>query len=135
MNQRFCAFIGALVASVALLAPVSAAAQAATAAKKPAPVKTWTPPRTPDGQPDLQGTWTNPTITPFERPVELANKQFLTETEAAELEKQAAGNRVDRPPKEGDVGNYNQFGSTQAQRSYRPCKPLWSWNRRMEEFR
>ena len=110
MSQRFLAFIGILAAGVALLAPLPAAAQApAPAAKKTAVAKTWTPPRTPDGQPDLQGVWTNPTITPFERPVALANKQFLTETEAAELEKQAAQNRVDRPPSQGDVGNYNQF--------------------------
>ena len=30
--------------------------------------KTWTPPLTADGQPNLQGIWTNATITPFERP-------------------------------------------------------------------
>jgi hypothetical protein len=45
----------------------------------------WTAPRT-DGQPDLQGVWTNATITPFERPAELAGKPFLTEQEAAALE-------------------------------------------------
>ena len=65
-------------------------------------------PAAPPGQPDLQGTWTNATITPFERPDELAGKQVLTPAEAAEIEKQAAQNRVDRPPKPGDVGNYNQ---------------------------
>jgi hypothetical protein len=70
--------------------------------------KKWRAPETPDGQPDLQGTWTNATITPFERPDELANKPVLTPAEAAELEKRAADNRVDRPPKAGDVGNYNQ---------------------------
>lgn len=68
----------------------------------------WTAPKTADGQPDLQGTWTNATITPFERPDELAAKPVLTPEEAAELEKHAAENRVDRPPKAGDVGNYNQ---------------------------
>ena len=44
-------------------------------------------PRTPWGDPDLQGLWTNATITPFERPSALAGKQVLTEQEAAELEK------------------------------------------------
>ncbi|HEX5230394.1 MAG TPA: hypothetical protein VFW44_21930 [Bryobacteraceae bacterium] len=68
----------------------------------------WTAPKTADGQPDLQGFWTNPTITPFERPDDLATKATLTPQEAAELEKRAAANRVDRPPKPGDVGNYNQ---------------------------
>jgi len=69
----------------------------------------WTPTRTPDGQPDLQGIWTNPTITPFERPADLAGKAVLTEQEAAQAEQRAADNRVDRPPSAGDVGNYNQF--------------------------
>ncbi|MBV8846251.1 MAG: hypothetical protein JO307_25880 [Bryobacterales bacterium] len=70
--------------------------------------KQWTAPRTPDGRPDLQGVWTNATITPFERPAELASKPVLTEKEVAELERKAANNRVDRPPQPGDVGSYNQ---------------------------
>src|SRR5262249_13814725 len=52
---------------------------------------------------------TNPTITPFERPLELGDKEFLTEKEMKELETRAASNRVDRAPQPGDVGNYNQF--------------------------
>ena len=61
------------------------------------------------GSRDLQGTWTNPTITPFERPADLAGKEFLTEKEAKELEARSADTQVDRPPQAGDVGNYNRF--------------------------
>lgn len=65
--------------------------------------------RTPDGQPDLQGIWTNATITPFERPRALADKPFLTEQEAAALERQSAERRAkaDDAPTPGDVGSYN----------------------------
>ena len=86
-----------------LLAPVLVAGQAPTAKAKTAIL-----PRLPWGEPDLQGTWTNKTITPFERPSELAGKPFLTEEEAVDLEKKAALNCVDRPPREGDTGTYNQ---------------------------
>ncbi len=95
------------VIAVLLLAPVPVAGQAPTAATTR--VKTWTPPRTPDGQPDLQGMWTNATITPFERPSALAGKPFLTEQEAGALERQAAARRAtaDDAPRPGDVGSYN----------------------------
>ena len=89
----------ALVLTAATLAAATAVAAGA-----------WSPPRTPDGQPDLQGTWTNATITPFERPANLRDKEFLTEAEAAALERQAASTREqDGPPRAGDVGSYNQF--------------------------
>jgi hypothetical protein len=64
--------------------------------------------RTPDGQPDLQGVWTNATLTPFERPAQLAGKATITEQEAAAIEKRASENRVDRAPGSGDTGSYNQ---------------------------
>ena len=70
--------------------------------------KKWIPTRTADGQPDLQGVWTNPTLTPFERPVELGNKATFTEQEAAEIEKRAKQAPVDVAPKKGDPGTYNQ---------------------------
>jgi hypothetical protein len=54
-----------------------------------ASAQTWSPPRMPDGHPDLQGFWTNATITPLERPRDLGAKEFLTEEEAAENRKRA----------------------------------------------
>src|SRR5262245_31957347 len=48
----------------------------------------WKTPRTPDGQPDLQGIWTNATLTPLQRPADLGDKQFFTAQEAAAYEKQ-----------------------------------------------
>ena len=57
----------------------------------------YTPPRTPDGQPDLQGVWTNVTITPLERPANLAGKEFFTPAEARQYEKDTVDrNNADR---------------------------------------
>jgi hypothetical protein len=39
-------------------------------------------PRTPDGQPDLQGTWSFATLTPMQRPKEFGTKAVLTPEEA-----------------------------------------------------
>jgi hypothetical protein len=66
--------------------------------------------RTSWGKPDLQGVWDFRTVTPLERPPELANKEVLTAAEAAEFEKQAnVRNDRDRNVPAGNVGDYNQF--------------------------
>ncbi len=50
----------------------------------------WTVPRTPWGDPDLQGIWTNEnTGTPRQRPARFGEREFLNEDEVAELERQA----------------------------------------------
>ena len=69
--------------------------------------------RTPWGDPDLQGLWTNATITPFERPGTMSGKPVLTEQEAAEFERATlqardADNRAGGTA--ADLGRaYNQF--------------------------
>jgi hypothetical protein len=50
--------------------------------------KPWTPRHTPVGQPDIQGIWTNASLTALERPAALAGKNFLTEKELAEYRAQ-----------------------------------------------
>ena len=67
----------------------------------------------PKGVPDLQGIWTNITITPLERPVDLGDKQFFTPAEAAAYEKRVAqeSNKDRRDGSaEADVARaYNEF--------------------------
>ena len=73
---------------VLVAAAVVAFTTAAVAQQRPA--QHYSTPRTPDGQPDLQGYWTNLTYTPFERPKELADKPFYTEQEAIDAFNKAA---------------------------------------------
>jgi hypothetical protein len=97
-----------LVAAIGL-APTPLTGQAPTAARGTARAAggagTF---RTAWGDPDLEGIWTGSTITPLERPAKFAGKPHLTEAEAAQLEKEALADQVDRPPRAGDPGTYNQ---------------------------
>ena len=60
-------------------------------------------PRTPWGEPDLQGTWTDEHTTPFQRPEKYAGREFLTEAEIAEQDKQRAGDRFSLVNASGDL--------------------------------
>ena len=97
-------------ATVLTLAPPPAAAQSAEM-----------PMRTPDGQPDVSGTFTYRTLTPFQRPAQFEGRERLEADEAAAFEaaertrlnrdlfdpeKGAAGYR---PRSEGGVLSYNEF--------------------------
>jgi hypothetical protein len=91
-----------------IMAALAAVAQKGQNPKTAGAANQWSPPRTPWGDPDLQGIWNNSTITELERPAELSGKQVLADSDVAALEQKAAQNRVDRAPREGDPGTYNQ---------------------------
>jgi hypothetical protein len=101
MNHRIFSSISTLVF---LLAPVMMSGQTA---------KPWAVPRTSDGHPDFQGTWTTSTLTPLERPAEFADKPILTEQEAKNYEARllTEGNRDRRDGGvDADLGRaYNEF--------------------------
>src|SRR5579864_1401217 len=59
-------------------------------AQAPKPAKTWTPPKTPWGDPDLQGVWNDATSTPLERPDRVGSKSLLNDEEAGDFQQQLA---------------------------------------------
>jgi hypothetical protein len=87
MQRRFASAITvvAIVLGFVCLGYVSTGAQT-----PPGAAPKWTAPRTPDGQPDLQGVWDYATITPLERAPEFAGKATFTEEEAVAYEKKIA---------------------------------------------
>ena len=97
MTDRILATIpSAIVVSIAavFLAPGLPGMDTLEARQTPAKaVKAWTPPRTPDGKPDLQGIWSDNTLTPFERPKNLGTKEFYTDQELADLTKRVREGR------------------------------------------
>ena len=92
MGRRFLAVIAALVVGV----PLALFAQAPASA----------PPRTPDGRPDLQGIWSDNTVTPFQRPKNLGSKEFYTEAEFADLMRRA---------RQGEIGEEGNLGAANPQ--------------------
>ena len=92
MGNRITSMITVAIAAAAVSAAISlqatrnsGQAQASTdAALKTPPLKT------PWGEPDLQGIWTEEFDTPLQRPVRYGNQEFLTEAQRRELDRQRA---------------------------------------------
>jgi hypothetical protein len=117
MIRRILMSLGGLVAVIGLVGPAGVPLRAQTSGRgtQPSLGATKTPlasasrrqtktPRTPWGDPDLQGVWDYKTITPLERPLTLAGREFLTTDEASQLEARAA-KRLDEPPDESVPAN------------------------------
>src|SRR3954470_538098 len=68
--------------------------------------------KTPWGDPDLQGIWTDETDTPFQRPAKYANQEFFTEDERVQLDKARSDllgreKRAERGTERDVSGSYN----------------------------
>ncbi len=90
------------VIAVVVLAPMIAAAQSPNAT---------TAPRTPWGQPDLQGVWDFAILTPMERPAALAGKETLTDEDVASIVAQSAQltQFLSERGVAGATGTYDEF--------------------------
>ena len=105
-SSRTFLFVAISAAIPMVLSAQSSAPLAKTATGEK--TSTWKVPRTVDGQPDLQGVWTNATSIPMERPKELGAKEFYTPQEAAEMA--AKGYHGDRNPLPEAHYDMSQFG-------------------------
>src|SRR5215475_5974637 len=116
-----------MLAVVFLLASISLSAQTKPAAGKGAPAAAgWTAPKTPWGDPDLQGTWTSDDCigTQMNRAANLGDKLYFTEAELQQREatiaRQAANDKVEKvdPNARAGINPPGHWG----ERARRPCK-------------
>ena len=113
MSYRFRAIVVPVAALVfPALAATSVAGQSA--------------PKTPWGDPDLQGIWTSSGATPFERPAALQGRETLTEEEVSSIrattsarDEELANAEAQRTQAGGNIGAYNNFWMDRGERTNR----------------
>lgn len=111
MQHRWLTSTSVLALVIVCLGAGSVTGQAQRAATA---VKNTGVPRLSDGRPNLQGIWDFRTVTPMERPSELAGKAVLTDEEAADFERQRveANNADTNRDKTASRGNVNGAPAT-----------------------
>src|SRR5262245_61900362 len=111
MSRRWIWGAGLLAMTIAVVAMLTSSAIVGQS-QSPTAAASW--PKTPWGDPDLQGTWNFGTITPLERPERYGDREFLTAEEMAEMNKasseRATAERRGQLSASEDVElAYNQF--------------------------
>jgi hypothetical protein len=96
--------VGIAIAAGVIAVSVDRAAAQAPAASGAAPAQA---PKTPWGEPDLQGIWTDEFDTPFQRPAKYANQEFFTEAQRAELDRERSALLTRRATDREFAGAYN----------------------------
>jgi hypothetical protein len=127
MTHRFLVLVRVIASVVAVVAfgfvttkPAAAQAPSTAVRTGPGAAKAYAAPRTPDGQPDLQGFWTNSTYVPLERPNGVT-KEFYTPEEADVAIKQSAEREAEQtePGTTADVHyDFSQFGLDRSQSAF-----------------
>jgi hypothetical protein len=101
--------VAVVAGSVVVSAPVTPASAQSSAASSTTPSSSL---KTPWGEPDLQGIWTDETTTPLQRPAKYANQEVFSEAERAELDRvrsEVLGRerRAERGTERDVSGSYN----------------------------
>src|SRR5215468_6516451 len=107
--------IAAAVSAVISMSITQTSAQAPAASSGAAPAPAL---KSPWGEPDLQGIWTDETDTPLQRSPKFANQEFFAEAQRAELDKERSAllrrdRRVERGTELDVAGAYNALFMTQ----------------------
>jgi hypothetical protein len=125
VRYRFSGLLAAVAVAAAIVA-LTAQPAVAQAAKGSSAAQTWAHPKTPWGDPDLQGTWTSDDCigAPMNRPANFGNRLYYTEQELEDrekqIEKQHATDLVETVAPDARVGTGppGHWG----ERARRPCK-------------
>ena len=115
MRFPLMSMMGFLAVTIVVSAPGQTTEHAASQSKR---AESKAIPRASDGHPDLEGVWTNETITPMERPAQFAGKLTITDAEAKKYEQTAnstetldgdVNNSLNRATGGAGVGAYNNL--------------------------